>query len=60
MPTQATALTTIGGVSRLFTFIARRMPIFIVPAAVLIATWLLAPRIALLTPARQELVVFTP
>ncbi len=36
------------------------MPIFFVPAAILIATWFLVPQIARLTPARQELVAFTP
>jgi len=36
------------------------MPIFFVPAAILIATWFLVPRIAGLTPVRQELVVFAP
>ena len=36
------------------------MPIFVVPAAILIATWFLVPYIVHLTPARQELVAFAP
>ena len=44
----------------MFTFIIKRTPIFIVPAAILVATWFLAPRIAGLPPARQELVTFAP
>ena len=40
--------------------IIKRMPIFIVPAAILIATWFLVPHIANLTPARRELVVLSP
>jgi len=44
----------------LLTFIAKRLPLFFVPATILIATWFLIPRIALLPPARQELVVFAP
>jgi GGDEF domain-containing protein len=59
MPTQRAAFTT-GGDSRLITAIIKRTTMFIVPAAVLIATWFLIPRIAGLPPARQELVVFAP
>lgn len=44
----------------MFSSIIKRMPIFFVPAAILIATWFLVPQIARLTPARQELVAFTP
>ena len=44
----------------MFTYLLKRMPIFFVPAAILIATWFLVPRIAGLPPARQELVVFAP
>ncbi len=44
----------------LFTLIIRRMPIFAVPAAILIATWFTVPYIAHMTPARQELVVLAP
>ena len=44
----------------MFTYIIKRIPIFFVPLAILVATWLLAPRIAGLPPARQELVVFAP
>ncbi len=44
----------------MFTFIAKRMPIFFVPTAILAATWFLVPRIADLPPARQELVAFAP
>lgn len=49
-----------GGASPLFTLIFKRLPIFVVPAAILIATWFLVPRIAGLPPARQELVSFAP
>jgi len=49
-----------GGVSRLLTHIAKRLPIFFVPAAILVATWFLIPQIARLSPARQELVEFAP
>ena len=44
----------------MFAYIIKRMPIFFVPLAILVATWLLVPRIAGLPPARQELVVFAP
>jgi diguanylate cyclase (GGDEF)-like protein len=44
----------------LFNYIIKRIPIFFVPAAILVATWFLAPRIAGLPPARQELVTFAP
>ena len=44
----------------MFTFIIKRMPIFVVPATILIATWFLVPHIASLTPARLELVEFAP
>ncbi len=44
----------------MFAYIIKRMPIFFVPLAILVATWLLVPRIADLPPARQELVVFAP
>jgi diguanylate cyclase (GGDEF)-like protein len=44
----------------LFTTIIKRMPILFVPASILIATWFLAPRIASLPPAQQELVIFAP
>lgn len=49
-----------GGVSRLFTFVINRIPIFAVPTAILIATWFLVPHIAGLAPVRQELVTFAP
>jgi diguanylate cyclase (GGDEF)-like protein len=44
----------------LFTFAIKKIPIFVVPAAILIATWFLVPHIAGLTAARQELVTFAP
>jgi GGDEF domain-containing protein len=44
----------------LFTYLLKRIPIFFVPAAILIATWFLVPLIAGLPPARQELVAFAP
>lgn len=44
----------------MFTLITKRMPIFVVPAAILVATWFLVPHIAGLAPARQELVAFAP
>jgi GGDEF domain-containing protein len=44
----------------LLTYIAKRLPILFVPAAILVATWFLIPQIARLTPARQELVAFAP
>lgn len=49
-----------GDVSRLFTFVIKKTPVFVVPAAILIATWFLVPHIAGLTPSRQELVTFAP
>ncbi len=44
----------------MFTFVVKRIPIFIVPAAILIATWFLVPLITALTPSRQELVLLAP
>jgi len=44
----------------LLTFIIKRIPLFVVPTAILIATWFLVPHITDLSPARQELVVFAP
>lgn len=44
----------------MFTFVIKRTPIFVVPAAVLITTWLLVPHIAELAPSRQELVTLAP
>lgn len=38
----------------------RKIPVFLVPTAVLIATWFLYPYIGVLSPARQELVVLSP
>lgn len=49
-----------GGTSPLFTSLIKRAAVFIVPAAILIATWFLGPRIAGLSPARQELVALAP
>ena len=48
------------GVFNLYTVILKKIPIFIVPAVILIATWFIIPQIAGLTPARQELVAFAP
>lgn len=44
----------------MFTIILNRSVIFVVPAAILIATWILIPYIAGLTPVRQELVASAP
>ena len=44
----------------MFTAIIKKIPVFAVPTAILIATWFLVPHIATLTPARQELVAFSP
>lgn len=44
----------------MITVIIKRIPIFVVPTAILIATWFLVPHIASLTPVRQELVAFAP
>jgi diguanylate cyclase (GGDEF)-like protein len=49
-----------GGVSRLLTLVAKKIPIFAVPATILCATWFLVPHIAGLAPARQELVTVAP
>lgn len=48
------------GISNLFTAIIKRSTIFVVPAAILVATWFLIPHIADLPPARQELVALAP
>ncbi len=53
-------LSIIRGRARLFTHIIKKIPIFVVPAAILISTWYLVPHIAGLTPARQELVAYSP
>ena len=60
MPTGLPHSPPTGGVSRLFTLIIKRLPIVVVPAAILVATWFLVPRIAGLPAARQELVTFAP
>ena len=44
----------------MFSMVIKRMPIFGVPALILIATWLLVPRIAGLTPGRLEMVLLSP
>lgn len=44
----------------MFTLVINKIPIFVVPAAILAATWFLVPHIAGLTPARQELVAYAP
>ena len=44
----------------MFFAILKKLPVFVVPAAILIATWFTVPYIAALTPARQELVVVAP
>lgn len=59
MPTQVTYSFS-GGTSDLITAFIKRIPIFAVPATILIVTWFLAPRIAVLSPAHQELVSFAP
>lgn len=48
------------GVFHLYTVILKKVPVFIVPVAILIATWLIIPHIAGISPARQELVSFAP
>ena len=44
----------------MFTVVIKKIPVLIVPAIVLIATWFLIPHIAALAPARQELVALSP
>lgn len=44
----------------MFTVIIKKIPVLLVPATVLIATWFLIPHIAALAPARQELVALSP
>lgn len=44
----------------MFAVIIKRMPIFIVPASILAATWFLVPQIAGLPPVWQELTAFAP
>lgn len=44
----------------MLTAIAKRVPIFTVPGAILIATYFVLPRIATLTPPRQELAIVAP
>lgn len=60
MPTRLQHAPPSGGVSPLFSVIVKKSPVFFVPTAILIATWYLIPHIATLTPARQELVTFSP
>ncbi len=42
------------------TLIIKKIPVFVVPTAILIATWFLIPHINALAPARQELVLLSP
>ncbi|MDD2272671.1 MAG: GGDEF domain-containing protein [Desulfuromonadaceae bacterium] len=44
----------------MFYTVIKRVPIFVVPVAILIATWFLIPHIDGLTPAQRELVVISP
>lgn len=59
MPTQVTT-HHIRGRARLFSLIIKRIPIVVVPALILVATWFLVPQIAGLAPARREMVAYVP